>query len=132
MIPRNCHVKHNPPYQYADCVRACVATMIDRDDVPHVFDGRAFDKAWQDLRIWLRIMYGKTLSIFPTEDHAEFMKENNPGTAYMLLCSASSGGDHAIICRDGARIHDPAWYKSAEYKQHSLGCYFICIIGDAF
>lgn len=130
MIPRNCHVKHNPPQSYGDCIRACLATMLNRDDVPHLYDGRPFDIFWRDLRLWLQVMAGKTISLFMTENHAEYMRELNPDIAYLLLCNSMSG-DHAIVCRNGERIHDPAWYRAAEYKPHSIGCYVIGIIGDA-
>ncbi len=129
MNPRICTVKHNPPETFGDCVRACIATMIDRDDVPHVFDSRPILTSWSQIRGWLAV-HGKSLAIFPVEEHGDFMRENNPGVPYILFCSAFRGGDHAVICKDGEVIHDPAWYRTAINGPHSMGCYVIGIIGD--
>jgi len=128
MIPRNCTVKDNPPESYGDCIRACIATILNRDDVPHVFDGRPYLDAWRSLRDWLSII-GKTIAVFPAADHKEFMTENNPGVPYILL-HGTLRGDHAVLCRNGEKIHDPAWYRCGEMNPHSLGFYIICIVGD--
>lgn len=112
-----------------DCIRACVGTLIDRDDVPHVFDTRPAEEAWAELRAWLE-SHKKALYIFAAEDHAEFMRVNNPDLPYILLAKNGRGEDHAVICRNGQVIHDPAWYKSAIVGHHSSGFYYIVIVGD--
>jgi 2-phosphoglycerate kinase len=94
---------------YGDCIRACVATLIDRDDVPHLFDGRPFEDAWKAMREYLTLQ-GKFIALFAEEDHAELMTENNPGVPYILF-HATSQGNHVVICEDGKVVHDPAWYK---------------------
>ena len=40
MTPTHCITKHNPPHSYGDCLRACVATILDFDalDVPNFAD----------------------------------------------------------------------------------------------
>jgi hypothetical protein len=129
MNPRICTVKDDPPHSYGDCIRACIATILDRDDVPHTFGvGCSPLDSWSILRSWLATI-GKTVSLFPTDDHVQLMKENNPGVPYILLHSTIRG-DHAVICRDGEKIHDPAWYALDQMKPHSLGFYIIGIVGD--
>lgn len=130
MIPRNCRVKDDPPNSYGDCIRACIATLIDRDDVPHVFDGRSALQAWRDIRAYLAGL-NKTLFLFPVIefDPHELMKNNNSEIPYMLL-GATVRGDHAVICRDGKVVHDPSWYKSDIIKPGSVGFWVIGIIGD--
>lgn len=129
---RFCTVRSDNPNANGDCLRACIATMIDRDDVPHVFqdykEGSTV-QAYAQLREYLK-HYGKTFVVFAIDDHAEFMAVNNPGVPYLLLCSTARGIDHAVICRDGKKIHDPAWYGAEITGPHSMGFYVIGIIGD--
>lgn len=114
-----------------DCIRACVATLINRDDVPHVFGKHPNEEAWAELRAWLE-SHGKYVFVAPVEEHAEFMNSTNHGIAYILLHQNARGEDHAVICRNGEVIHDPAQEKSPIIGHHSqLGCYLLCVIGDA-
>lgn len=110
-----------------DCIRACVETLIDRDDVPHVFGDRPPEESWAELRAWLEV-HRLSIFIMPCEDHAEFMQAVNPGVPYMLLAQNNRGINHAFICRDGQLIHDPAWYKSPIVGPCSSGSYYVCII----
>lgn len=125
--PRYCHTLTNPPHSYGDCIAACIRTILDRDDVPHCFDGRPTEQAWIDLRAWLAEQ-GKCIALFASESHVEIMRQN-PDIQYILL-HATHRGDHAIICRDGAVVHDPAWSRSEIAGAHSMGVYVIGIIGD--
>lgn len=138
MNPRTCLIKHDPPNSYGDCIKACIGTILDRDDVPHVFDERIIkdgkpDKdllilAWIRLRAWLRTLK-KTVVLFAVDEHAEMMTINNEGIPYILLCSTHRG-DHAVICQNGNVIHDPGWYRSEIKGPLSAGCYVIAIVGD--
>jgi len=50
--------------KYGDCIRACIATLIDRDDVPHPFSTP--DKtieAWNTMRAYLA-EHGKNIALF--------------------------------------------------------------------
>lgn len=135
MNGRKCLVKHNPPESYGDCIAACVASLIDRDDVPHYFIGDDIETpdallaAYAKLRDYLR-GHGKFLAVFPCEDHIDFMLSNNPNVPYMLWCSTSNGGTHCVICMNGKRIHDPAWYAHEITGPLPQGYYLIGIIGN--
>ena len=128
MNKRMCQVEHNPPHTYGDCIRACVATLIDRDDVPHTYNGGSPVKAWQDLREYLKL-HGKTLSLFEVTEPFFTMAENNPDIPYMLLCKTANA-DHAVVCKNDVVIHDPSHAKSEIIGEHSLGCWIVCIIGN--
>ena len=112
-----------------DCIRACLSTLLDRDDVPHLFDGRDSVESWKELRKWLSTL-NKTLALFPVDDHETFMRENNENVTYILLAQTINNNDHAVVCKNGEIIHDPAWIKSPITNYHSIGCYIILIIGD--
>lgn len=127
MNPRTCDVPSRPPESHGDCIAACVRTLLDRDDVPHCFDGRPLQQAWDDLRAWLAER-DKFIAVFFTDDHKLQMSEN-PNIPYILL-HGTHRGDHASIFRDGALIHDPSWYRSEVTGPHSVGAYVIAIIGD--
>lgn len=128
MQPRVCQVKHDPPRSYGDCIRACLATMLDRDDVPHVFDGRENEQSWYDLRAWLKSIKRTLFIADLAENPFEFMGQNNPDIPYMLFCS-SGNCDHAVVCEGNKVIHNPAWYKQKIDGPHSLGVWIVCIIG---
>ncbi len=129
MKPRFCEVPHNPPWSFGDCIRACVATLIDRDDVPHVFDIRPVRLSWITLRKYLK-QHGKFIALFAIDqDHARFMTDENADVPYILLGSTESGGDHAVIYRDGKSIHNPSGDLPI-VAPHSEGFYIIGIVGD--
>jgi len=125
MNPRTCLVRHDPPNSYGDCVRACVATLIDRDDVPHVFDSRPGEEAYAALREYLA-QHGKNLFLVGLPDDLTLdeilqgLEMNNPGMAYMLFCD-SGGSNHAIVCANGKVFHDPNWYKQQITGPSSIG-----------
>lgn len=92
-----------------DCIRACIASLTDDDNVPHVFgvDIEA-EKSWADLRHYLASK-GRKLAMFAIADMNE-MAENNPGIPYMLICTTGLMREsHAVVGMDGKVIHDPAW-----------------------
>lgn len=121
-----CRSIHNPPKSYGDCVRACIASMTGDDRVPHVFDDRPPEDSWQALRDYLRDK-GRGLAIFAVDDPFEEMAFNNPGTLYMLLCRTHHG-DHAVVCRNGAVVHDPAIAQSEIVGKHSSGYWVVGVI----
>lgn len=116
--------------KYGDCIRACISTLIDRDDVPHPF-GRPEDTeaAWATMRTYLA-QHGKNIAIFALDEHFEFMKQNNAGVPYMMMHEICHGA-HAVVCQDGKVVHDPAWYKSPILGPlKTVNAYIIGIITD--
>lgn len=126
---RMCKIPHNPPHSYGDCIRACVASLVDRDDVPHTYLGHGAEQAWSDLRSYLKKL-GKYLALFVVEgDVFEFMEINNPSIPYILLCRTENA-DHAVICKNGEIIHDPNTTPSEIVGEHSCGHWIVGIIGS--
>ena len=123
-----CKVAHNPPHTYGDCISACIATLIDRDDVPHTYDGVSAIKAWSDIRDYLKIQ-GKSLVLFQDDQPFESMAANNPGVPYILLCRTAHA-DHAVVCKNDVVIHDPSVIASEIVGAHSIGSYIVGVIGD--
>lgn len=128
MKPRYCEIPHQPPAAFGDCIRACIATMIDRDDVPHVFDMRPVRLSWITLRKYLA-KHGKFIALFAIDnDHVSFMSAENEGVPYLLL-GGSQHGDHAVVCISGKVVHNPD-ANTVITKRHSQGFYVIGIIGN--
>lgn len=129
MEPRMCLTLHNPPKSYGDCIRACVATLTNDDDVPHVFDERDADICWRELRAYLATK-GKTLVIFTMDEPFEEMKEINSDTSYMLIGGTANGSNHAVICKNDEIIHNPAYYSSQIVGPTDAGWWIVGVIGD--
>lgn len=127
MNPRMCTIKHNPPHTYGDCVKACIATLIDRDDVPHVFDDRPPIESWEQIRAYLKSIGYNLFAMDTEEDPRPYMAKNNPDVAYLLLCS-NRDGNHAVVCVGEELVHDPNWYKTAIVGPTNAGVYFLMVI----
>jgi len=107
---RMCEKVHEPPFSYGDCMRACVSTLINDDNVPHVFDGKCtHEESWQRLRDYLKSK-GKFLFFIELDDPFDFMKDYNTDIPYILIHSSKSG-NHAVICVNDIILHDPSYYK---------------------
>lgn len=125
---RNTLSLHKPPHSYGDCVRACVATLIDRDDVPHTFDNRNVEQSWADLRAYLE-SNGLNICINVFEDDPkEYMEVNNHNVYYILFGSNESKTHHCVIYRNSTCIHDPAYYKTPIVGPLDNGLYITAVI----
>lgn len=109
-----CTVPHNPPFSYGDCLRACVATLLDRDDVPHFNkDNPTPEVAVSRLREWSErdglVPYISALdgseALSSVLDH---MRQMNPNVPYLLFGSTAGGVNHVVVCRGGAVVHNPS------------------------
>ena len=111
MTPTPCHVKHDPPNTYGDCLRACIATLLDLDTarVPHfAHDGPTDDAVvLTRLRVFLRgrgllpfsATYGGTM-----DEVLNLMATVNRDVTYLLFNSG-----HVVVCCNDEVLHDPAW-----------------------
>jgi hypothetical protein len=136
MTPEICRVSHNPERgQYADCVRACVASILDRPavNVPHWFENpeRDGENCQLNMQLWLAEQ-GKIAAMIGIPGNTPFplllafMRDNYPDCYYMLWCN--SGGDHAIVGQNDKIVHNPAWIKSPVDGPHSSGFWIVWII----
>lgn len=138
MTPVHCSVEHNPPKTYGDCVRACVATVmdLDTDDVPHFAHD---DPSGEVLRQRI-IDYLAPEGYAPFFSHYEgaatfetimsIMAGNNPASVYILF-GATNHGDHVVVCRGGGIVHDPNWIRSPMTQCGSHGYWTAMVIGVA-
>lgn len=117
MTPRFCLTAHDPPHSYGDCLRACIASVMDRpaEDVPHFMDGGVDPHAALDaVRLWLKPQHCTAFLIqFPPVSRAELfevMQRDNPEAVYLLEGITSDGGGHIVVCRGNKVIHNPAWF----------------------
>jgi hypothetical protein len=136
MTPALCRVKHDPDAgTYGDCVRACVATILDLDTdaVPHFYhDNPTGEVGMQRMRDWLAgrglAPYVSALPPDPLADILDHMGQYNPTVPYMLYGSTSDGGDHVVVCRGGEIVHNPAWYGCRIVGPASVGHWQIVVL----
>lgn len=136
MTPCHCRVRHDPPHTYGDCVRACVASLMDlqSEEVPHFYhDNAPGDVAlgerftdWLAARGYTPFFVGYDGSMTCDEVLAG-MAELNSTVHYMLFGSTESGG-HVVVCRGGAIVHDPSWYSSPLVGPGKDGMWAVCAI----
>lgn len=137
MQPVHCQVKHDPPNSYGDCLRACIATVLDMDpqEVPHFADGGASgDEAMWWLRGWAKTHgLAPFITAFPGDvsmaDLLEMQRTVNPDSVYVLFGGTSGGGDHCVVCKGGEVVHNPAWYHSSLVGPLSNGTWQILVMG---
>lgn len=94
MIPEPMRAKHDPPYSFGDCYRAALASITERNDIPHFF-GEEFgiepdDDDWLDkVRAWFSerdmtiISWRYDGKETPLHDVLTTMKMVNPDTYYL-------------------------------------------------
>lgn len=131
---RFCKVKHKPPESYGDCIKACIDTILDRDDCPHSFcDSLTGEQSWKIIRDWMiPLGFAPFVTVldeeYTLEDVFKFMEMNNPESVYILIGGTGSG-DHAVVCKGNKMAHNPAWTYLPVNKPHSEGHWLIVVIG---
>lgn len=136
MKPVICQVKHDPPNTHGDCVRACVASILElpAEEVQHFYaDGDPFNGQFQ-LQNWLAGR-GKTAAIVAMPGHwtlldvHEHMYEWYRDRDYILWCT-SGGGNHAVVGRNMEITHNPAWYRSPIDGPMQEGFWLVMLLAD--
>ena len=107
-------VPHNPPETYGDCLRACIASILDRDDVPHfLHDGDPDNVWWRRVQEWARandmvyLQFAFSGTANPLSSLLAYMAAQNPDT-YYILSGASPISGHSVVCLNDKIVHDPA------------------------
>jgi len=114
MIPVKCAIKHDPPNSYGDCLRACVASILDlpSKDVPHFYEsGEHPDVAMTKMDEFLET---KGLTYVPmqapnmatVQSMLEMIAINLFNNHYIILTDG-----HAVVCKGDKIVHDPAWLR---------------------
>lgn len=131
MTPQTCMTTHKPPHSYGDCLRACIATILDlpAEDVPHFADcGVSASDTLAHARKWLGER-GLTIATFafpgdgPVSDVLEYMGQSNPTVTWMLFGSTSDDQSdmHVNVCQGGKVAHDPAWVPTSIKQPYREG-----------
>lgn len=116
MTPARCLIHHDPSNDsYGDCLRACVATVLDMDPltVLHFADhGRTADAAMRELRRWSMshglMPYVVGFPPVPLDELLDQQRLINPDSVYILTGATADGTDHCVVCRGGAVVHNPS------------------------
>jgi hypothetical protein len=132
MIPVMCRVRHDPPNSYGDCLRACVASILEiepPEQVPHIFEDGEGDEAAKFARL---TAYLETIGLAPfwtlfpgdapLQSVLDTMAHNNPGCHYILY-AATEENNHVVVCKGSEIVHDPAWSKRKICKPNSGGAW---------
>lgn len=136
VTPAMCQVRHDPPHSYGDCIRACIATVMDTpcEQVPHFADlGASPDEALASVRRWLGLR-GFTVASFgfpgsePISDVMDYMGQANPGVTYLLFGQMRGGGDHVVVCQGGEMVHNPAWVPGRLHTPTTAGHWQIWVV----
>lgn len=130
MTPTHCRVKHDPANgQYGDCLRACIATILDLEPETMPNFAEPPHETWLSrLRTWLATQ-GLSPMIFVTDsDPRDTMGEMNPTGAYVLF-GGTGDGDHCVVCVGDKQVHNPAWYPTPIIGPMSNGLWQILVLG---
>lgn len=122
-----------------DCVRTCIAALLDVShvsEVPNFFENVTNPEdtdGWDRADAWLRKNHNLALFYFgafadagkPVQSVLDIMAEMNPGTYYMFAGNNERGQPHCVIALDNMIIHDPAWGSFGIRGPGPYGAYMI-------
>lgn len=134
MIPVFMNIRHDPPGSYGDCFRACVASVLEIEDVPHFFfDGPAPEVALERLQKYL-LQHHNLLpfqigypGVTPLTELLEGMEGDNPGAKFILTCGVIGFSEHAVVCGDGKILHDPFYWPTTHDYEPIEGAWSVMI-----
>lgn len=137
MKPYHMVSRHDPANgEYGDCLRACIASLIDAEMIEHVphfaRENPEPNAMWQNVRNWLLDEHNASLWFTPFggddwQAVATSCNMLNPGMFYMLQ-GASAGGDHIVICKGDRLIHDPSRMGGGLIGPGSNGVFMVVLI----
>lgn len=117
MIPVQCMVIHNPPNTYGDCVRACIASILEMGspDVPHFYhDGCDGEEGTLRIINWLKpqgLAWCLTAwsGDVPLDEMLTHAGYNTNGAHYILFGGTDGGVDHVVVCQHDKQVFNPTW-----------------------
>lgn len=127
-------VEHDPANgSYGDCLRACVASVMDLDGgaVPH-FAGYG-DAAFTRMRNWMTYHQSTPFIVaYPgdvtLDELLEMQSQMNPDSVYILFGGTGSG-DHCVVCKGGEIVWNPSWPGSKITGPLSNDTWQVLIVG---
>lgn len=137
MIEVFCKVKHDPDAgQKGDCIRACIASIleIDTEALPNFADaGDQLNAALIDglaplgYAPWWTQYDGSV----PLSDILAHIGEAMPTCHYVLFGRMASGMPHAVVCKGGTVVHNPSWAPLPLTQCSTLGTWAVLTIAKA-
>lgn len=135
MTPVFCRVRHDPDKgEYGDCVRACIASLLDFDaeEVPHFYHDNDPSTGMKRIRAFLAPL---GLAPFATHfdgaaslaDILSAQAEANPDVHY-ILWGSTEGGNHVVIAKGDKIVHNPSWYPTPLIGPLSSGNWAIMVL----
>lgn len=129
-------IDHRPPDAYADCFRACIASILDlgSPDVPHFYhDGCDGETGLARLTEWLA---GRGLTAYLSAYTGEIAKDdllqvcgaNSFGGHYILFGNDTNGVNHCVVCCGAEVVHNPAWGRLPVVAPTDDGHWLIMVI----
>lgn len=115
MIPHKSRVKHDPPNSHGDCIRACIASLLDCQDattVPHFcVDGADNETVAERVDLFLRKFRLYELSL-PVRAHTvtealDFCSTYTGHNHYLFSGLSRTGCPHVVIAKGSEIVHDP-------------------------
>lgn len=134
MTPAQCRVTHDPERGlYGDCVRACIASILDiadPDTVPHFYhDGCDAETGIKRINAYLKplglIHFAVNFDGSATMD--DVLSAIYPA-ATLMLYGNDGGGDHVVVCQGGKVVHNPAWFPKRMVGAGSHGFWTVAVL----
>ena len=118
MTPVSSRVGHDPEKGVnGDCLRACIASLLDRDAeaVPHFYETTdSGEVALGAMRKYLAgLGYGAAMIAYsgaaPLDDLMSIMPDIFADAHYLLFGRTESGEPHVVVCQGDRVVHNPSW-----------------------
>lgn len=126
--------------EWGDCLRACVASLFEREpeNVPHFGEGGPdATEMWRRVQLWLANRHAfdgheplrTWITVFPGEaelpDILSAMKALNGDAFYLVGGTTNAGGDHIVVAQGDRIVHDPSRMGSGIQGPASDGFFHI-------
>lgn len=109
MIPKMMAVKHSPPDSYGDCLRACIASIIECEPTAIPHPGARGEDHWQDeikkMDSWLAERGYWTFGIMLRNEDLALYQDFASG--YYILGGRSPRAPHFVVAKGREIVHDP-------------------------
>lgn len=136
MTPVQCQVSGaSDGSSYGDCVRACVATILDlpSEVVPHFYHDGDGDAGLKRMREWLSerdraLFIAAYAGQYTLYDVLTTIGAQNPDATYMLFGATASGENHCVVCQGDKVVWNPSWGKTPLVRETDAGVWVVGVI----
>lgn len=130
--------RHDPDNGvYGDCSRTALAMLLglDRDSVPHFYEPACKAQEADRRRTEFLASLGLASVSFvlkgaDVRDALRFMKNYNPGAAYILVGTSRNKCLHEVVCFEDSIVADPAIDDSGITGPDEFGNFWVTVVVD--